>query len=83
MLLLVIWAVWKLCEVWTHEVKTFKTTNLRFRTHTHIKRRESHGFFSVVNAAVGGSFVLSLPFLLSLWSLGVILNFRLGAEPAL
>lgn len=43
--------------------------------------------FSVVNEPVGGSFALSLPFLLSLWSRGVggglILNFRLGVEPAL
>lgn len=32
---------------------------------------------------MGGSLVLSLPFLLSLCSLGLILNFRLGVEPVL
>lgn len=51
------------------------------------KKKNHMRVFSVVNEPVGGSFALSLPFLLSLWSRGVggglILNFRLGVEPAL
>lgn len=41
----------------------------------------SHSTLCALNATVGGSLVLSLPFLLSLCSLGLILNFRLGVEP--
>lgn len=36
------------------------------------KKKKNHmRVFSVVNEPVGGSFALSLPFLLSLWSRGV------------
>lgn len=53
-----------------------------FHTHTN-KKSGNDTEVSMVNAAVGGSCVLSLPFLLPLWSWGVMLNFRLGIEPVL